>query len=682
MRRGTDYNILVDIPPDAHRCSDNRVYVVLEKRYFKDVQYNKDDRAWLGKAVSDTQMHPNETYKIMYPETLKGVPHLNVPIYVKRTGMYAASLAIGERTGLYEDLINNFGPRSANLIMDYATYSIITKSNVAKDFETEMADKMLFLGESYSDSWINDQFNDVISDNQIQAFKNAWLKHFNSEELANVWLCIDGSNDNCEADIDEAEHGKAKSHKNIDIISFLYAVTETGVPVFSQIYRGSRVDCQGIKEMLAIMEGIGIKPKGFILDRGFCDENCIRLLQEGHHEFVIMMKENTSGFQELLEKYQSEIRLRWKYAIGRGLFGASDRVRLFKRPSLETDASIIWDGKNGVDRINYLIDGLMEAIQAAEIEIRKGALPRIPEKYKAYMRIKPNGDTLELEVLEGVIQSEIEGKGFYGLVTSRPMAAKEANDVYDLRDCSEKQYSLMKTQLGDSAFRAHNLHRIAVREVIAFVASVIRHEIMRKCRNAKPSIDTNTAIKELNLINMNLIGNNRYQVIHNQCRRQKEIMALLGITDDNLDHIAAYETNRLNQKAVHPVQSLSSTAAETAGNGGKTSSGSVDSRMRSHKSDAKTDEGDVNLTNKRGPGRPKGSRNKPKSAGPEPVPKRGPGRPKGSKNKPKSAGAEPTPKRGPGRPKGSKNKPKQSESVQVEKRKPGRPKGSKNKPKT
>ena len=663
MRRGTDYNILVDIPADAHRCSDNRVYVVLEKRYFKDVQYNKDERAWLGKAVSDTQMHPNETYKIMYPEALKGVPHLNVPIYVKRTGMYAASLAVGERTGLYEDLINSFGPRSANLIMDYATYSIITKSNVAKDFETEMADKMLFLGEAYSDSWINDQFNDVISDNQVQAFKNAWLKRFSSEELANVWLCIDGSNDNCEADIDEAEHGKAKSHKNIDIISFLYAVTETGVPVFSQIYRGSRVDCQGIKEMLAIMEGFEIKPKGFILDRGFCDESCIRLLQEGHHEFVIMMKENTNGFQELLEKYQSEIRLRWKYAIGRGLFGASDRVRLFKRPSLDADASIIWDGKNGVDRINYMIDGLMDAIQEAEAEIRTGTFPRIPEKYKAYMRIKPNGDSLELEVLEDAIQSGIEGKGFYGLVTSRPMAAKDANDVYDLRDCSEKQYSLMKTQLGDAAFRAHNMHRIAVREVIAFVASVIRHEIMQKCRNAKPSIDTNTAIKELNLINMNLIGNNRYQVIHNQCRRQKEIMALLGITDDNLDHIAAYETDRLNRRCVHPVQSLSPSETATAGDGVRKSQDAspafVTGGKRSQKSDAKADKDSVNPTNKRGPGRPKGS-----------------------KNKPKTARSESAPNRGPGRPKGSKNKPKQSGPVQVEKRKPGRPKGSKNKPKT
>lgn len=630
MRRGTDYNVLVDIPSEAHRCSDDRVYVVLEKRYFEDVKYNKDDRAWLGKAVSDTQMHPNDTYKMLYPEGLKSVPHPNLPVYVKHMGMYAAALAIGERSGLYEDLVASFGPRSANLIMDYATYSIITKSNVMKDFETEMADKMLFLGEAYSDSWINDQISNTINDCQLQAFKNAWMKHFTDEELSNVWLCIDGSNDNCEANIDEAEHGKAKSHKNIDIISFVYAVTGTGTPVTSQIYRGSRVDSQAIKEMLAIMEGCGIKPKGFILDRGFCDAGCIRLLNREHHNFVIMMKENTNGFQELLGKYQNAIRLKWKYAIGHGLFGTSDRVTLFKSDTLESDVSIIWDGKNGIDRINYLIDGLMETIQEVESEIQKGNKPIIPDKYKAYLRINSKEDSMELDVLDDVIQTEIEGKGFHGLIMSRAMTAKEANDVYDLRDCSEKQYSLMKTQLGNSVFRAHNMHRIAVREVIAFVASIIRHEIMAKCREAKPSIDTNTAIKELNLINMNLISGNCYRVIHNQCKRQKEIMRLLGITTENLDYIAAYETDRLNRRTVHPVQSLS----------------------------MNNEPASDNETRKRGPGRPKGRKNKPKIAEQEPTVKRKPGRPKGSKNKPKLETAEPNIKRKPGRPKGSKNKPK------------------------
>ena len=58
MKKGTDYNVIVDIPEGAHKCKDGRVYVVLEKRYYQDLHYNMDNRAWLGKAVSDTHMHP------------------------------------------------------------------------------------------------------------------------------------------------------------------------------------------------------------------------------------------------------------------------------------------------------------------------------------------------------------------------------------------------------------------------------------------------------------------------------------------------------------------------------------------------------------------------------------------------------------------------------------------------
>ena len=62
-----------------------------------------------------------------------------------------------------------------------------------------------------------------------------------------------------------------------------------------------------------------------------------------------------------------------------------------------------------------------------------------------------------------------------------------------------------------------------------------------------------------------------------------------------------------------------------------------------------------------------------------PAPKRGPGRPKGSKNRKtlereaKQQAAEPLPKRKPGRPKGSKNKPK----ITVPKRGRGRPRKDK-----
>ena len=75
MKSGTDYNILVPIPEGVHRCSDNRVYVVLKKRYYQDLRYNMDSRAWIGKAVSDTEMHPNNNYKTLFFENMKSVGH-------------------------------------------------------------------------------------------------------------------------------------------------------------------------------------------------------------------------------------------------------------------------------------------------------------------------------------------------------------------------------------------------------------------------------------------------------------------------------------------------------------------------------------------------------------------------------------------------------------------------------
>lgn len=280
------------------------------------------------------------------------------------------------------------------------------------------------------------------------------------------------------------------------------------------------------------------------------------------------------------------------------------------------------------------------------------------------MRINSNEDSLELEVLDDAVQTAIEGKGFHGLITSKAMTAKEANDVYDLRDCSEKQYSLMKTQLGDSVFRTHSMHRIAVREMIAFVASIIRHEIMVKCRTARPSIDTNVAIKELNLINMNLIGSNRYRVIRNQCKRQKEIMSLLGITYESLDHFATYETDRLNQRTVHPIQSLLPSDKSASGKQVKSLHNEANDSTGKNDEDNQKASGAGRTDNvpesglKHGPGSPKGSKNKSKTQEQDPIIKRGPGRPKGSKNKPKVETSEPIVKRKPGRPKGSKNKPK------------------------
>ena len=652
MRGSIDYNVIVEIPEDAHVCSDQRIYIVNEKRYYQQLGYNMDDRVWIGKAVSDHTMHPNDNYKERYRDSLQSVTHLNLPEYTLRVGLYCGCLSIARELELYQDLHTYFGPESANLIMDFAMYSIAEKSNIAKDYQGAMADRMLFLGRAYSDSWIQERFSNVITDNQIQAFKIQWLRRCKASGIEEVWICIDGSNNDCNAQIDEAEKGKAKSHKNINIIGFMYAVDQHGKPILSSIYRGGRVDCKELSEMIDLLKQCEIKIKGVVLDRGFCDIKSIKFVEDAGYDYVIMMKETTHGFQEMMKLHRDELKMTWRTALGSGLYGTVDTVQLFGKNKKKACVALIWDSKNGVERSNYLVDEIMSYMESAAGIIASGEKPSIPAKYTKYLDVIPSGTSWELVVQEEELQSAIFGKGYYALICSKSLTAKEINEIYDLRDASEKQYSILKTQLGYTVFRSHQMHGIRVRENISFVASIIRNDMLRRCREQTPKMDLNKGLRELDQITMRLGADNQYHAMQNCSARQNRMLESLKLEQANLDYVADYENRRRKKEAVSPVQVLIVETSE------QNSDASTTKRIDGIPEGSKAKGSSAKLRAAQEPKRRGRPPKKPTLTGQEPMrEKRGPGRPKGSKNRPKEEKMS-IPKRGRGRPKGSKNKPK------------------------
>jgi|GEM_PF-3069355 len=60
----------------------------------------------------------------------------------------------------------------------------------------------------------------------------------------------------------------------------MYAVdSEDGTPITYTIYRGGRVDSKELAEVIAYLHSYGIDTEGVILDRGFCNEDSIKLLK-------------------------------------------------------------------------------------------------------------------------------------------------------------------------------------------------------------------------------------------------------------------------------------------------------------------------------------------------------------------------------------------------------------------
>ena len=117
-----------------------------------------------------------------------------------------------------------------------------------------------------------------------------------------------------------------------------------------------------------------------------------------------------------------------------------------------------------------------------------------------------------------------------------------------------------------------------------------------------------------------------------------DVRESIGDTTDTLTAKAKDATGTLSAKAKDATQSAKERTESVMGHGSVPEPGDEPTPVKI----LEPTEGD--LPKKRGPGRPKGSKNKPKPAGATTTAKRGPGRPKGSKNK--SSSTKPGPKKG------------------------------------
>ncbi len=90
-----------------------------------------------------------------------------------------------------------------------------------------------------------------MSEEQELQFKSSWSESCKADGAESGWLCIDGSNDDCQSQgVDFAEKGMLESHTNNNIISFTYAVTVEVKLVSFDAYRGGLVDFKAMEVVI------------------------------------------------------------------------------------------------------------------------------------------------------------------------------------------------------------------------------------------------------------------------------------------------------------------------------------------------------------------------------------------------------------------------------------------------
>ena len=550
------------------RTKGNTTYVEFEydRVYSTEKQYTDVKRKTIGKLADEDKriMQPNENF-------IKFFPDIELPEERDRSSR-SCGLRIGTWVVIRKivneykltEILGRYLPwKDVGLFLDLVAYSIIEEDNRAQHYPAYAYSHPLFSEgmRIYSDSKVSEFLNTMDADTSVM-FQNDWNAERNHRER--IYFSYDSTSKICEAgDLRIVEVGHSKENVETDIFNYAIAYdTKNREPLFYEIYPGSINDMSQFQCTVEKAKGYGYKKIGFVLDRGYFSKDNIYQLEDSGYSFVMMLK----GKADLVQKWVLENKGSFETSrscnipayqvygktIEKKLFGPDKKPRyihLYHSSSLEADE------RTGVEKkINQLTAFLNSHINQFR-DFGPGMETYFELHYdeNAKKTGKKDKDTADssarkfvfFEEKMPVIELELKLCGYFVIVTSEKMTAKEALEIYKGRDASEKLFLSDKTFLGNHCLRIGSDESATSKIFIEFVALIIRNRMYNYLKDEMKEMATKpnymtvpAAIRELDKIEMSRQLDGVYRFDHAITAKQKTILKAFGLTDANVKYRA------------------------------------------------------------------------------------------------------------------------------------------------
>ena len=546
----------------TRRKKKDAVYVEYEyDRIYDPVrQYTFPKRVTIGK-LSETDpelMQPNQNFLKYFPDAeLPETKNRTSRSSCLRVGAYFVLRKIIEEYNLVELLGGYFEQRDLGLFLDLAVYSIIAENNAAQYYPDYTFNHPLFTNgmKQYSDSTVSDFLNSVTDDQSIGVL-NSWNETRNHREK--IYISYDSTNKNCQAgDIEMVEFG----HPKVDVGQpvFNYAVaydTHNQEPLFYEKYPGSLNDISQLQFMLDKAFGYGYKKIGFILDRGYFSCENIQYMDKCGYSFVIMVRGMASLVNELVLEHKGTFESKRVNNIYEyGVYGKTVKHRLYAGDKKE--------------RYFHLYHSISkESAERAGIENRLNQMTLYLKKYQnkvkefgpgfeKYFNLHYDEKTQAFVLPEercSVVERELDLAGYFCIITSEKMSAKEAIELYKSRDTSEKLFRGDKSYLGNKSIRVYSEESARAKIFVEFVAMILRckmytklKEEMKKLEKKPNYMTVPAALKELEKIEMVRQLDNVYRLDHAVTANQKTILNAFGLDANHIKYYASELSKELKK---------------------------------------------------------------------------------------------------------------------------------------
>ena len=565
------YDFKVKIPEVKGKIYERTIKGVVyinyeyDRVYKPDKKYNIPKRTTIGKKCDDdpTMMYPNPNFLTYFPDA--EIPKdqgrdnrsscLRIGAFLVVDKIMTECMLDRIIGSIYND------DRGKGLFFDLSTYYLTTENNAGQYYPDYTYNHPLFTPDYkiYSDSTISKFISEISVEDSVE-FQNEWNRIKKKKDK--IYISYDSTNKNSQAgDIELVEYGHAKEDKGLPIFNYSIAYDcNNREPLFYETYPGSIVDISQLQLMLNKAVAYGYKNAGFILDRGYFSRENIRYMDKCGYDFVIMVKGMKSFVNDSIHEVQGSFEEKRQCTIRRfQVNGTTIKKPVFYSDEKDRYVHIYYSyAKAAAER-----EALEEKIDRISAYLRKaeGQAVVIDKTYEKYFSLEYYHEGKEDQCFvcgiekSAVIEEELKLCGYFCIITSEEMSAKEALELYKSRDASEKLFKADKSFLGNRSLRVYNGESLEGKMLIAFVALIVRNRIYTKLKDAEEEMierpnymNVPASLRELEKIEMIRQADGIYRLDHAVTATQKTILKAFGIDANYIKRKAQQISDELNPR--------------------------------------------------------------------------------------------------------------------------------------
>ncbi|MGM9767890.1 MAG: transposase [Candidatus Cryptobacteroides sp.] len=521
------------------------VYVLYEydRVYNKEKRYNVPKRVVIGTRCPDDEgyMIPNDSYYRYFNVTPPEVRESAERSSLVEAGAFAVIEEVANGYGLPETLGRHFG-KDAGLVLDLASFSIITEDNAAQHYPAYASRHPLFSEgmRIASDEKICRFLKSVTPDMRL-GFLRDWNEKRN--KAGRIYISYDSTNKNCQAgDIDFAEFGKPKCDNGKEIVNLSVAYDETNsVPLFYEEYPGSINDMAQFRSFVDRLDGMGYKHIGLVLDRGYFSEDNIAYADRMGYSLVIMMKGckkiAASAVDELYGTFETDRKCSIPEYF---LYGKTVKRRIFASDGKDRYVHAYFSPEKMASERRCLESRLK--MLSAFLEKQLGATFNPTGEMESLYDLAYNkkGELVAFSENDKAIGERLRRCGYFCIVTTESMDARDALLLYKGRDASEKLFSADKSFLGSRTMRVQGAESTDTKFFIEFIALIIRSrmyslikELSVRTGKRLNYYNVPSLVEELDKIELIRLTDGRYRLDHAITRTQRLLLSAFGISEDD-----------------------------------------------------------------------------------------------------------------------------------------------------